>query len=1155
MSDAVAVDRADAPMVSLLKVRPHHLRSIQIERDFHDPRSTAHYLVTPFVEGVFARLAQSLMARSTTRSWRLTGDYGSGKSSLALAFARLAAGERDKLPEALCSVGTEVRLEPVLVVGERGSLSRSLGKALHSTARRVFGRVPRDLKRILKEPEAFDAAHAVEATEAVAEAVRSSGRADGILLVLDELGRNLEHAASTPERSDVHLLQDLAESAVRSGTTPIVVLAILHQAVTAYARDLSSVDRREWEKVSGRFEEIVFAPPVEQAALLASAALGVDRRHLPATIAAEAAACMDAAVRVGWYGPGAPRSELVELAPALVPLDPLVLPILTRILRRFGQNERSLFSFLSSSEPHGLLEHARLALDRIRPYRLHDLYDYVSANLAGALASGSAGTRWGVIDSVVRSAAVRDDLERELLKAVGIVNLLDDPSFPLTTDLLRLAAAGSDPSDQSAAGGMIARLIDRARVLYDRGAGGGLCLWPNTSVDLEDAFEKALHAVGPDGDLVEAVGSVLPPEPLVARRHYVKTGTLRHFRLLHCSGPELAAVLSQTWDPAVDDGRIVLVLSSTERERTRVLDHLKTFTGWTDTLIVGVPEPVGGLAPLLRDLRAWRWVAGNTLALAGDRLARDEVSRQTAAAEDRLRRSLGLLLDLRGGGALTTRWLHRGEPLAIRTARQFSEKLSDICDHAYRFAPIVRNELINRRTLSSAAVKARSRLIEGLAQEPDAPFLGLDPAHTPPEMAIYLSVVRAGGVHVENGGRWCVVEPDVDHLRLRPSLAIIAEALSREEDRRVPYEELARELREPPYGVRDGLIPLLLAIYIAVNWHRTAVYEEGTYLEQVGGPEFTRMLKEPEHFAIQHCAVEGVRAEVFARLAAAIDVPARASRPELLDVVRPLLKYVAKLPDHARRTQNLSVTAAAVRSVLLRVSDPSSLVFTDLPKACGLAPFSNGRRLDAGSLDAFVSTMARVVRELANAYPALLDRMAQALRQTMEADEGTLEGLQAVLARRVERHAATIVEPELKAFALRLCDQGLPAKPWLEAVASFLARKPPERWSDADEREFHHRLKILGRRFRRVLATADDPSTDLQAGPGQVAFRVVVTAGDGRELEELVHGRTADEQVRELEAQFSKLLADGGRPGLLALARALVAMPTDDRAIESHEAE
>jgi hypothetical protein len=36
--------------------------------------------------------------------------------------------------------------------------------------------------------------------------------------------------------------------------------------------------------------------------------------------------------------------------------------------------------------------------------------------------------------------------------------------------------------------------------------------------------------------------------------------------------------------------------------------------------------------------------------------------------------------------------------------------------------------------------------------------------------------------------------------------------------------------------VRDGLIPLMLAIYLAAYWHHTAVYEDGTYLEQVGAP-------------------------------------------------------------------------------------------------------------------------------------------------------------------------------------------------------------------------------------------------------------------------------------------------------------------------------
>jgi hypothetical protein len=116
--ELTARDTSDA-FAALLQVRPHHLRSVQIERDYPDPSSTLHYVVTPFVDATLRRLARSFDPHSTARAWRLTGDYGSGKSSFALAYARLAAGEFTLLPAELHGLAAADRLEPVLVVGER----------------------------------------------------------------------------------------------------------------------------------------------------------------------------------------------------------------------------------------------------------------------------------------------------------------------------------------------------------------------------------------------------------------------------------------------------------------------------------------------------------------------------------------------------------------------------------------------------------------------------------------------------------------------------------------------------------------------------------------------------------------------------------------------------------------------------------------------------------------------------------------------------------------------------------------------------------------------------------------------------------------------------------------------------------------------------
>lgn len=1123
-------------MLDLLRVRPQHLRSVQIERDYADPDGSLHYVVTPFVAATFERIAQSLQFATTARAWRLTGDYGSGKSSFVLAFARYAAGALDALPADLRLATAPHRLEPVLVVGAREPVGRSLLHALRETLARLAPKPPRNVLKRLREAEDLKIRTLLAAVSAVGDHFRDSGRASGLLIVFDELGKNLEHAATSSEQGDLQLLQELAEAAARSGAAPLVTIAVLHQAVTAYARDLSTAERREWEKVSGRFEEVVFAPPIEQAAALVGAALGLDTGSLPSSIVRQAQGQMRIAARAGWYGPGAPEAELAALAAPLAPLDPFVLPVLARTLRRFGQNERSLFSFLSSAEPAGLLAHARQPLTCYLPYRLHNLYDYVVQNLAGPLESGPSAVRWGLVAGVVRSSVARDEFELNALKTVGLVNLLDDPSLCLTRDLLvRSLASARDMESSEAA---VDRLIEGARVLYDRGTGGGLCLWPNTSVDLQKAFEEAITDSERDGDFVSALRTALPSEPLVARRHYVRTGAMRHFDIAYVPAAILAEALAIA-TPEGADGRIVVALSRTEREREQALAAIEAHRDWPETLVAGVSPPVGALAPLLRDLNAWHRVAEETPALSGDRLAREEVARQLDSAEDKLRRALSALVDFKAGGAVSTRWFHMGEPINVGSGRHLAEALSAVCDTAYRKSPVVTNELLNRRRLSSAAARARSMLIEGLAQAADKPALGLDHRHMPPEMAAYLSILQAGNVHVVRDGRWQVARPDPDHLNIAPSLDRIGEVLRRDEDRRVPYLEVAEALRAPPYGVRDGLIPLLVAVYLAAYWHHTAVYEDGTYLERAGGAEFTRILKEPEHFHLQHCAIEGVRTAVFSRLATVVGVPAEASEPDLLDVVRPLLQFVARLPDHARRTRNLTVTTAAVRDVLLRVRDPSAMLFTDLPKACGVEPISADGMLSDEQLDAFISAVASSVRELHGAYPALLDRIADALARSTEVLNK--DALHVALARRAAPLVGSVAEPELKSFALRLADTKLGDKAWLESVASFLARKPPERWAEPDEREFHHRLKLLGRRFIRVEAALSGDRGEVECASGEEMYRLVITGADGRELEDLVRGDAADPLVAELEKQLSIIIGRHGRPGLLAAARALLA--------------
>ncbi|MFZ5731397.1 MAG: hypothetical protein ACOY4O_01590, partial [Pseudomonadota bacterium] len=64
----------------LFDIPTRFLRSVQIDRDFHDAAACKNYIVTPFMADAFLRIAEGLAAGSGRRAWRITGDYGVGKS-------------------------------------------------------------------------------------------------------------------------------------------------------------------------------------------------------------------------------------------------------------------------------------------------------------------------------------------------------------------------------------------------------------------------------------------------------------------------------------------------------------------------------------------------------------------------------------------------------------------------------------------------------------------------------------------------------------------------------------------------------------------------------------------------------------------------------------------------------------------------------------------------------------------------------------------------------------------------------------------------------------------------------------------------------------------------------------------------------------------
>jgi len=85
-------------IADVLRIQRRFLRSASLQRDFRDPAALNGYVVTGTVKHHLRRIMEGLPSKSGQRSWRITGDYGSGKSSFALLLAHCFAGKDAPLP-------------------------------------------------------------------------------------------------------------------------------------------------------------------------------------------------------------------------------------------------------------------------------------------------------------------------------------------------------------------------------------------------------------------------------------------------------------------------------------------------------------------------------------------------------------------------------------------------------------------------------------------------------------------------------------------------------------------------------------------------------------------------------------------------------------------------------------------------------------------------------------------------------------------------------------------------------------------------------------------------------------------------------------------------------------------------------------------------
>lgn len=1122
----------------IIETKTRFGRSVNLERDFYSDVSLDGYVLTTTALNSLERLTQALANKSATRAWTLTGAFGSGKSTFALFAAKVFNNRKtaDSSQAERLIKQRDVRLWqtvfenpkrapqffPILISGSREPLAKAILRGVKSALKSNDAKNARGLIAQIEELEQSSNVTGKQILglfAKISEAVNDSAKQRiGLLVVIDELGKLLEYAALHPGESDIFLLQELAEATKKTETT-FFLITILHQAFERYAERLGRREREEWTKIQGRFEDLPFQEPNEQVLHVLQSVFIQDKKS-PGykTLNDYGIKIAQTACDLGLCGL-LERREAVSLLRDCLPLHPTVALALGSIFRRFGQNERSLFAFLTSNEPFALSEFLTTTVwsEENHPViRFDRVYDYLVSAMGSALNVGAEGRKWAEIEAAIERVPAASKLEIRVLKTIGLLYLLgDSEKLKNSREMLHYALAdeniGSAEIDDA-----LENLVSKSIITFRR-FNDTFIVWEGSDVNLDDRFREAERQIDAGLSLAENLTRYFRPRPTVAKRHSYRTGTLRYFDVSYANPENLESLVSN--EEAAADGRIVFALSANNEEFADL--QLKIQTGKIkpdNQTVVALPKNLNNLREAVWRTICWRWVQANTPELENDRAARNELAARLTHAEQTV---FKWLEDWQTNASENCLWFWQNEERQFASPRALQDFLSTVFDTVFPDTPVLKNELVNRRNLSAAATSARRALFEAMLENADKDNLGIE--GFPPQISMYFSLLQETTIHREENGKFGFFPPlDNAETGIRAVWREIESFLNRTENERLTVAELFDVLQSPPFGLKAGILPVLTTAVLLYYDAEVALYERGNFLPKLSLPIFERLCRAPEAFTLQLCRISDARSEVLNRMAEVLLQNKRGGKTiDVLTVARPIVRFAQEFEEYTQHTLRLSPVALNIRRALFSARQPDKLLFKFLPEACGLKEFTHESKRLAADVEEFSGRLRGGLAELKRAYGELLNELEAMLADAFSLPE---TGGRAELASRARAASEYAASARLKGFILRVSDDELERAAWLESVAALLAGKPPAAWRDDDLAKFEIGLSETARSFNNLESLVFERRRQLKIADADVELlRLSLTHTNRDEQSRVLSIRPQDkEKMAEAEREILK---------------------------------
>ncbi len=1061
---------------SLVEIERRFQRSVSINASlFSSEHSLEGYQLLPSCVSVLNTISEHVL-RTNQRAFTITGAFGTGKSALGFYICCLSSPQEEIKERALSKLRDYSEYQDIkkvfsdktydvhVLVGKRGSIADDLNNEL-------FGSRASSLSENIKD---FN---------------QSSEK--NKLVIVDELGRYL----SQDQFDNCAALQNLAE-AINCEGSKIIFIGILHQNFTAYAQFSAEYQKLEWQKVQGRFLDTPLVSHSEETLRMLSSALKTispnkgNREYSDKSI--EITVNYLASLRK------TDREKLTKTFQKTWPLNPIVSLLLGPLSKRgFWQNNRSVFNFLTSLEPFGFQDFLASTNEHSPSlYGPTELWTYLEANYGLIIASDPTERRnWSVaLDCIGRTEALDDPNSTKVIKTIALLFLFSAGS-PLRSNFQVIRASLPELQDEEIL--RILSILKMKKIIVEKRHADYFSLFEGSDFDFDESYEKlSIAEISPS-----AVNQLLNLPTVVARRNYIETGCLRWFQCRIADKESLQRELKVDSKGAI--GKLILWLGTdSEQELKELCSNIEEYKNGVN--LVGIPSNRKEILSMSVELQKINRMLQDP-ALEGDRIARLEVQSTYNTAEDRLNSLIGKAFQ-------DARWLIDGTLFeTIENSTALNKLLSDLCDQKYNFSLRLNNELVNRDELSPNIKRARKNLIQHMLTREGSENLGFE--GMPPEAMIFLSLFEAKGAYVQTETgfyNFCLPENNSSLIEL---WKLTKEYLSGKAPVELTalYELWAKE----PFGIKKGLMPILLVFFYCLNKKTLTFYLEKTYQAEVSPELIDLILARPELIQLKNYSGGQRDSEITDALFDYLrkeDETLVENSP--LSVARSLVRKVFLQPKWALSTARASSQSKRFCEEVLKASDPIDLLFDQLPAILG------------------AGTAKEVEEKIIERFNELEELSSSLYR---EVKEYLLKELDTLSEAEIEQRGAAIKghsgDFRLEGFIGIVSSLNKTNIHGIESLLSFVTGKQKGRWSDFDLLKAKTAIAELSFKFRHLEALSSSENLN-----NSRKLLGIVSAGDSGRKEWVIDvSSTPSPKSVELASKIGKLLEGLSREETLSV--------------------